>query len=96
MTYQAPLNIISVHVIHSCYTSTPVHYVPLGTSASYHTGAFGVVPSALMCLFKQVAACRTRDLVTNMGVSLLQCDAGRAKQMNAGAKAATGEHHLLR
>lgn len=49
-----------------------------------------------MCLFEQVAACRTRDLVTNMGISLLQCDAGRAKQMNAGAKAVTGEHHLLR
>ena len=44
-----------------------------------------------ICLPNKSAKCRTKSIAASMGVSVLCCDAGRARQMNYGAKVAKGK-----
>ena len=44
-----------------------------------------------ICLSNKSAKRRTKAIAASMGVSVMCCDAGRARQMNYGAKVAKGK-----
>ena len=69
-------------------------WLPAVAHALAHAWACATTSLCLFFSLRFKSQRRTREIVASMGVPVLLSQAGRARQMNLGASAATGDHTL--